>query len=294
MCGIKMHLRKMTKFRYTEIFYSLQGEGKFVGVPSVFLRTFGCNFRCRGFGMPKGELSTEYLNVNPNDYRSVEELPLVTTGCDSYASWDSRFRSFAPEVDTDELVKELLWSTPNARWTEPNGQDIHLVITGGEPLLPGQQRRWIELFNSPGMEDIKNVTFETNCTQLLRNHFADFLAVEAVFKTTFSCSPKLSISGEPWDIAINPAVAMDYFSILGSDMYFKFVVSDETDVDEVDKAVGEYRSKGVEVPTYCMPVGGCETEYMENGGRVAEVCLKQGYRYSPRLHVDLFGNSWGT
>jgi len=284
----------MTKFRYTEIFYSLQGEGKFVGVPSVFLRMFGCNFKCQGFGMPKGELSTEYLNVNPDDYIELNDLPLVTTGCDSYASWDSRFKSFTTETEVDNLVKELLRHTPNARWVESNGQDIHLVITGGEPLLPGQQRRWIELFNSPGMEDVKNVTFETNCTQLLRSHFADFLTAEAIFKTTFSCSPKLSVSGEPWDIAINPTVALDYFSIPNSDMYFKFVVSDEMDVDEVDKAVEEYGDKGVSVPTYCMPVGGCETEYMENGTKVAEACLRKGYRYSPRLHVDLFGNNWGT
>ena len=137
------------KFRYTEIFYSLQGEGKFVGTPSVFLRMFGCNFKCAGFGMPKGELSIEYLNINPNDYLDLGELPLVTTGCDSYASWDSRFKAFTTEAEVDDLVRELLWCTPNERWAELNGQDIHLVITGGEPLLSGQQRRWVELFKHP-------------------------------------------------------------------------------------------------------------------------------------------------
>ena len=183
------------KFRYTEIFYSLQGEGKFVGVPSVFLRMFGCNFKCQGFGMPLGELSTEYLSVNPDKYTCIDELPLVKTGCDSYASWDARFKDFTTSVETEEAVERLLSNTPNKRWIEPNGQDIHLVITGGEPLLPGQQRRWPELFRLPGMENIKNVTFETNCTQLLGDSFVDFLATEARFETTFSCSPKLSVSG---------------------------------------------------------------------------------------------------
>ena len=47
----------MEKLRYSEAFYSVQGEGKFVGVPSVFLRTFGCNFRCMNFGLGKDEPS---------------------------------------------------------------------------------------------------------------------------------------------------------------------------------------------------------------------------------------------
>ncbi len=284
----------MKKFRVTEVFYSVQGEGQFVGVPSVFLRVFGCNFTCQGFGMPKGELSTEYLDVDPNNYNSLEELPLVKTGCDSYASWDPRFKSFTTDIEIDALVELLLKHTPTGDWITDTGQAIHLVITGGEPLLPGQQRRWPELFRLPGMENIKNVTFETNCTQLLGDNFVNFLATEAGFETTFSCSPKLSVSGEPWDIAINPEVAMDYLSIPSSNMYFKFVVADETDMAEVDNAVREYQHKGIGAPTYCMPVGGCEAEYMENRSKVAEACLKRGYRYSPRLHVDLFGNNWGT
>ena len=61
-----------------------------MGVPSVFLRLFGCNFKCQGFGMPRGELSNEYLDVDPAKYSKLEDMPLVRTGCDSYASWDTR------------------------------------------------------------------------------------------------------------------------------------------------------------------------------------------------------------
>ena len=55
----------MSKIKIAELFYSIQGEGKYQGVPSVFLRTFGCNFKCAGFGMPRGELSQEANNIDP-------------------------------------------------------------------------------------------------------------------------------------------------------------------------------------------------------------------------------------
>jgi len=69
----------MSKIKIAELFYSIQGEGRYMGVPSVFLRTFGCNFKCAGFGMPKGELSEEYLKIDPTQYVKYEELPLVST-----------------------------------------------------------------------------------------------------------------------------------------------------------------------------------------------------------------------
>jgi organic radical activating enzyme len=283
----------MKKFRVTEVFYSIQGEGQFVGVPSVFLRVFGCNFKCEGFGMEAGQSSKERSQVNPDEYNSFEDLPLVTTGCDSYASWDPRFKRFTTDIETDALVELLLEYTPTGDWVTKNDQAIHLIITGGEPLL-GWQTKWPELFRHPKMRNLRYVTFETNCTQVLRKHFRDFLIHEAEFHTTFSCSPKLSVSGESWNDAIKPNVALDYYNVFDSSMYFKFVVANEMDMDEVDRAVNEFRNADVIVPVYCMPVGGCEMEYMENRSKVAEIAMRKGYRYSPRLHIDLFGNQWGT
>ncbi len=75
--------------KISELFYSVQGEGRYMGVPSIFLRTFGCNFHCAGFGMPRGELSKEREAVVPADYTEYGSLPLVTTGCDSYAGRQS-------------------------------------------------------------------------------------------------------------------------------------------------------------------------------------------------------------
>lgn len=283
------------ELRVTEAFISVQGEGRFVGVPSVFLRLFGCNFKCRGFGMPKGELADDYLKVNADDpkYKKLKDLPLVHRGCDSYASWDPRFKKFTTDYTIDDLVDELLSKTPEGKWTCSNGQDIHLVITGGEPLL-GWQRMYLELFEHPRMEDLKNVTFETNTTQELRDDFKDYISTKARFHTTWSCSPKLSVSGELWSDAIKPKIANSYYTVPNTHLYLKFVVADKVDVDEVEKAVAEYRDAKVECPVYCMAVGGCYEEYQENAKTVATLAMGRGWRYTPRLHVDIFGNSWGT
>ena len=73
----------MSKIKIAELFYSIQGEGRYMGVPSVFLRTFGCNFKCAGFGMPKGELSTEIepIAARIGEFTKYEQLPLASTGC---------------------------------------------------------------------------------------------------------------------------------------------------------------------------------------------------------------------
>ena len=287
------------KARVCESFYSVQGEGRFVGVPSVFLRMFGCNFKCRGFGMPRGELANDYDLIakdhleNPDKYKVLKDLPLVHKGCDSYASWDPRFKKFTTDYQLDDLVEELLSLTPEGKWTCDNGQDIHLVITGGEPLL-GWQRMYTELFEHPKMGDLKNVTFETNTTQELRDDFRDYISTKARFHTTWSCSPKLTVSGELWSDAIKPEIANSYFTVPGTHLYLKFVVADEVDVDEVTKAVDEYKSAGVECQVYCMAVGGCYEEYQDNAKTVAKLAMGRGWRYTPRLHVDIFGNSWGT
>jgi len=80
----------------------------------------------------------------------------------------------------------------------------------------------------------------------------------------------------------------------GADMYFKFVVADQDDVDEVSRAVDTYREAGVDVPVYLMPLGGRSEEYTLNVQEVANLCMERGWRFSPRLHISLFGNAWGT
>jgi 7-carboxy-7-deazaguanine synthase len=89
-------------------------------------------------------------------------------------------------------------------------------------------------------------------------------------------------------------VAVDYKCVVGSDMYLKFVVADENDITEAGRAVDEYRKAGIECPVYLMPLGGRSEEYVLNVQEVARLCMERGWRFTPRLHISLFGNAWGT
>jgi organic radical activating enzyme len=288
------------KLKVSEIFYSAQGEGRFVGVPSVFLRTFGCNFTCSGFGCAPGEKSMEADNVAKNIhlYKDFNSLPLVNTGCDSYASWHPAFKDLSPNYDTSEVIDRMLALTPNKHWMQANGNDVHLVITGGEPLL-GWQRVYEELISDPRMSDLRNITFETNGTQKLQPRFRDFLqawqqpalGMQQTNFVTFSVSAKLSASGESWEEAIRPEIVADYQKL--GFTYLKFVVETEEHFAEVERAVAEFRAGGFRGVVYVMPQGGVVTPYEQNRVRVADWACSQGYYYSPRLHVDLWGNGWG-
>ena len=280
----------MNHIKISELFYSIQGEGKFQGVPSVFLRTFGCNFKCQGFGMPRGELSNEANDINPDLYTEYKSLPLVSTGCDSYASWDPRFKHLSPVLSIDSIANAIVDTLPYKEW-----KDEHLVITGGEPLL-GWQRAYPKLLEHDKMQGLTAITFETNGTQKLSSEFKDHLRdwISNGFKNeiTFSVSAKLPCSGEKWEDAIKPEVVCDYEEI--GTTYLKFVVATKEDVADAECAVGAYRAAGFEGHVYLMPVGGVESVYTLNNKNVALEAMKRGWRYSDRLQVPLFKNEWGT
>jgi organic radical activating enzyme len=246
--------------------------------------------------LPKEKYNPEVKEIidNLNQYNTFDSLPLVHTGCDTYASIYPEFKNFMMNHTVDELVEKLRELLPEGKWTQANGQDVHFIITGGEPLL-GWQTYYVELFNHPFMQDLKNVTFETNATQRIHPEFKQFLESQEHLTITWSCSPKLSVSGEDWSDAIRPEIVKSYQDLqVKQNLYLKFVVNDDVDVEEVDRAVAEYRAAGVDCPVYLMPVGGRTEEYATTQRRVAELAMQKGYRFSPRLHVIIFGNQWGT
>jgi organic radical activating enzyme len=289
----------MAKLKISELFYSIQGEGRYMGVPSVFLRTFGCNFTCDGFGMPKGEKSDErnVISIKADSFKNYNDLPLVHTGCDSYASWDPRFKHLSPVLDVEAIVESIVDTLPHKEW-----KDEHLVITGGEPLL-GWQKQYPELLSNEKMRALKELTFETNGTQPLSSEFKQYLlnwtlnnkgrtSKRGCDALTFSVSPKLSVSGEKWEDAICPEIVAGY-EWCGY-TYLKFVIGSQEDAEEAEQAVNAYRKAGFTGPVYLMPLGGTERLYSLNNRSVAEYAMRKGWRYSDRLQIPLFKNAWGT
>jgi organic radical activating enzyme len=265
----------------------------------VFLRTFGCNFKCAGFGMPRGEVSHEATDIAAThtmiaSFHKYEDLPLVSTGCDSYASWHPDFKDLSPMLTSDAIADRIIEILPHSKWL-----DEHLVITGGEPLL-GWQRAYPDLLDHPKMAGLKEITFETNGTQKLTPEFKEFLhnwrkpeiGCVPTREITFSVSAKLPCSGEKWEEAILPEVVCEYEDV--GETYLKFVIATEQDFKDAECAIAAYRKAGFRGHVYLMPVGGVESVYALNNRTVADLAMKAGLRYSDRLQVPLFKNEWGT
>jgi organic radical activating enzyme len=287
----------VAKIKVAELFYSLQGEGYHVGVPSIFLRTFGCNFTCGGFGMAAGNVSMERDMVAEihaaKPFKDYKDLPLVSTGCDSYASWDPRFKDLSPVVSTDGIAEQIHKMLPGGTFSK----NKHMIFTGGEPLL-GWQRAYPDLLDKLVQYGLTDITFETNGSQKLQPEFKKYLDglyhYEGI-RTTWSISAKLqSSSGEKFEEAIRPDLVSEYLEVEGCIPYFKFVVANEDDIVDVKCAIEAYKSAGILIPIYLMAVGGVVEVYNMNERQVADYALANGYRFSPRLQVPLYKNAWGT
>ena len=84
-----------------------------------------------------------------------------------------------------------------------------------------------------------------------------------------------------------------YSKVKNSDLFLKFVVQDEQCLKEVRNALDDFKLPN-DIPVYLMPVGGTQETLDLTEKQVATVALENGFKFSPRLHVNLFGNAWGT
>jgi len=202
------------KYKYSEIFRSIQGEGFFTGRPTIWYRAWGCNFQCRGFGAPKGvdprtvkEKDLPFANVDISNIIKMEDLPVFEQGCDSSYSWSKRFAHLAHKDTAEDICEKLRELLPEKKFG-----NYHMAFTGGEPMM--SQTALIDIMDTFRLQgdSPKNVTIETNGTQMLRDEFITFFLNRGLFSGDlfWSCSPKLRASGEAWDKAIKPEVLWQY------------------------------------------------------------------------------------
>lgn len=297
---------KDKEFRYSEIFKSIQGEGQYTGVPSLWLRVWGCNFNCDGFGQAdisnKSTWKKPYENYDLINVKSIEELPVWEYGCDSSYTWSSKYRHLAHRETAREIVNKIEnlccdKYNPNGTFKHPSGLDQHMVFTGGEPLMSQHAivsvlQEFIKRNNVPAY-----ITVETNGTQPLKKELLDIiteLKSTTQFKEWFwSVSPKLSNSGEEWYAAIKPEIVKSYLSASTSGQ-LKYVVDGSDQCwDEVNMATNMYRNQNISWPIWIMPVGATVEGQDKVAGKIADDAISRGYNVSARVHCYLWGNEIG-
>jgi 7-carboxy-7-deazaguanine synthase len=228
--------------KIAELFYSIQGEGKLVGVPSVFVRASGCNLRCAWCDTP-------------------------------YASWDPE----GDELSVEKIVEQVAAHPAK-----------HVVLTGGEPMIMPDVVPLAAALRSRGY----HITVETAATV-----YKD-IAVDLA-----SLSPKLANS-TPTEreggrfarsherLRMNVPVIQQFIDA-SPDFQLKFVVSSESDLAEIEQILGHLRG-WQPADVLLMPEGSDQPTLDSRAGWLADVCKRTGFRYCPRLHVALYGNTRGT
>ena len=221
----------------SELFYSIQGEGILAGVPSVFIRTSGCNLRC--------------------------------VWCDTpYTSWNAE----GEHRSLDEIMAYVSQHSTG-----------HVVLTGGEPMIAPEAPELTRRLRAAG----QHITIETAGTE--------YVEVEC---DLMSLSPKLAHStprdGE-WAerherLRYQPEVLRRLMS--RCEYQLKFVVASEGDLKEIRTIVRELDAAPRRV--LLMPEGIDVATMNERGAWLGEICKREGFRFSPRLHVYLYGNRRGT
>lgn len=297
-----------TKYTYSEIFHSVQGEGKYTGAPSAWLRMFLCNLQCDGFGQKDPtdpstyELPYELLDVKQFD--KLDDLPVFEKGCDSSYSWSKKYKHLCPSKTALEIADLIIDSmktewNPEGLFNHPSGLRQHMCFTGGEPLLKKSQECIVEVMNA--FFDMANyphyVTFETNGTQPLSADMKDIMDYAGCddVEYFFSVSPKLfSVSGEKRNKAIKPEVVAEYANTSWHGQ-LKFVVDGTRRAwDEVEGVVRLFREHHIDYPVYIMPVGATLEGQQNVAGDIAREAYQRGYNVSARVHCYLWGNTIGV
>ena len=290
--------------KYSETFYSPQGEGKYVGIPSLWIRFFLCNLQCNGFGQdePTNPDSWElpYETIDISDITDVMDLPVFEKGCDSSYTWAKKYKHLITDRTVEQCVDELTALLPTRTFVHAaTGQNIDMVFTGGEPMLKNTQPGIIAIMqefyrrgNFPS-----RVTVETNGTKPLTEDMESFIEdyVQSYgHEWYWSVSPKLwSTAGEESKRAIRPEVVKQYASVSPFGQ-LKFVVNgSEESWIEVEQHVKAFREAGITWPVWIMGVGGTVEGLKMTEAMIADEAIQRGYYYTSRVHAHIYGNAIG-
>ncbi|MBL4649230.1 MAG: 7-carboxy-7-deazaguanine synthase QueE [Aureispira sp.] len=253
-------MSKNQKIAVSEYFYSLQGEGRTTGIPAIFLRLTGCNLMCGGKGVEKDGIMRDG----------------ATWICDTIDVWMK-----GTTLSFPDLVDRLNETT---NFIQRLKTGVHLVITGGEPLL--QQERIISFLEylEQTYQLRPTIEVETNATIL------PLPALDARVHY-WNTSPKLSNSGMFKSQRIDPSI-LQWFSKNPNTM-FKFVVTTKEDFKEIQEALLETgwidSSKIV-----LMPGADSIEQLLERNQMVAEICMEHQLRMCTRLHIEIWNKLTGV
>lgn len=263
--------RLCDKLNIVDLFISLQGEGKYIGTPSLFIRVSGCNLRC----------------------------------CFKDTVCDTAYSSFNPErgkFNKDDVVNML--------YSNPNIGDI--VITGGEPLMFGEELDDLIEYIGCTLDIDYRITIETNGTYAPISSYIDL----------YSISPKLSTSlpipDKPYYYTHDGKVMAKTFtkdevdklnktrynpdaiaSLIGeeTDFQLKFVYSGPESLNDIDELLDTLRKMGKTIyseDVMLMPEGITAEQINKNGREAAKICIERGWRFADRLHIRLWGDKRGV
>ena len=250
--------------KISEVFYSIQGEGKLVGVPSVFVRTSGCNLRC--------------------------------VWCDTpYASWSPEGEEMEPRM----IALKIIAMGMDKKQPTPR----HVVITGGEPMI---LKETVELIGLLKGFDL-HVTVETAGTLWLEGIVPGGIDLASVSPKLANSTPVEREGGRFAAAHERGRIDMEVLKKFATggggvvkECQWKFVISRQEDLAEMEELLARLNTQlseqsRIEREDVLLMAEGTDAETVNERSRwLAEVCKERGYRLSPRLHLELYGNKRGT
>ena len=270
-----------TTIPVAEQFDSIQGEGRYMGHPAVFLRTAGCNLLCGGAAAADAYEGTKYEDRTRAMAESLGGDEPGTWVCDTIAEW----------LDGDgRSVEELYRAWDDAGFLEKLDRGAHVVLTGGEPLLHQEAlTAFLDHLAANGHEPFVEV--ETNATVSPSDAFREHV-------DQFNLSPKLANAGLEREARYRPEIVEEYVAEFTGDAGdatadFKFVVGDRDDWREIETAFRE-RFDIPRANTYLMPAGANQDSLGLTRAEVAELAIEHSVQFSERLQIVIWDEATGV